>query len=456
MSGLLHLSKKSFIITLTLILLVALFFLVIGFRILSIKNPKPSTLTNKQIESYNQTIADNYKETVLNKVDYNLPSINLNLSAESAIIIDASNGCIMYERKADMANPPASLTKLVTIYLALQAVENGEVSLSDIVPIRKEAYAKNAPPSSSLMFLDEGQIVTLNELLLGMAVVSGNDAAIAVAQYIGGSIENFVNLMNKTVKSMGLKYTKFVDPSGYSEKNTTTARDFAVFCRIYLTQFPWTTEKYHSIKELSYPLKHNLPLTSTQNESYTIHQKATNKVLSFNTFVDGLKTGFIYESGFNMAITAQKEDTRLIAIIMRGQGRTSYEGSQNRVRDCQIITDWFFTNFKTVDIQPLNDIPIPVVRGTENALYVKEIIPTRHTITVPITHKDKTVNIVRNIVIPYLVEGPIDEGTCIGKIEYKLDDTVLEKTYLVTDRKITQANKLKLCIDKITRKFLKK
>lgn len=451
----LHLNRKVFILALSILSLLIVFFLVIGIRIFIIKNPKPTPLTETQLAIYNNKIENTYPHKTICKTQYQLPDIQLDIKAESAIIIDASNGNILYEKNPDIANPPASMTKLVTIYLALQAVENGKFSLSDKVPIKKEAYAKNAPPSSSLMFLEENQIVTLDELLLGMAVVSGNDAAIAVAQYISGSVEDFVTLMNKTVKEMGLIYTHFVDPSGYSEKNTTTAREFVTFCRIYLTKFPWTLKKYHSVKEFSYPKKNNISSRDLkQTDTFTIQQKATNVVLNYNPYVDGLKTGFIYESGFNMAITAEKNDTRVLAVIMRGPGNTTYEGSQNRIHDCKVITDYVFNNFRSIEMQPIYDIPIPVTRGKTNALFAKEITKKNHTITVPIQTSDEQINITRSITIPYLLESPIKEGMVIGRIEYKYQDRVLETTDLVTDREIKQANKIKRAIDKISRSFL--
>ena len=183
---------------------------------------------------------------------------DLQLDATSVILMEYETGRVLYEKNADEIIPPASMTKLVVMYVVFQEIATGRISLDDIVPLPPESWAINAPPMSSLMFLGEGQTVTLRELLLGLAVASGNDAAIAVAHYTCGSVESFVERMNSEMEALGLVHTRFVEPSGYSELNLTTPREFAAFAKTYIERYPESLTLFHSQPSISYPQEHNL------------------------------------------------------------------------------------------------------------------------------------------------------------------------------------------------------
>ena len=152
------------------------------------------------------------------------------------MLIDTATGDILYEKNADTIIPPASMTKLFAMYVVDQEVSGGRFSYDQIIPIPEEAYACNMPPHSSLMFLGEGHVVTLEELLLGLSICSGNDAAYALAYAVSGSMDAFIDRMNQVAKDLGLTHTHFVEASGYSELNTTTPREMAAFCRIYINE----------------------------------------------------------------------------------------------------------------------------------------------------------------------------------------------------------------------------
>lgn len=225
---------KHLILIIALLLTAAL--LAAGFALYtsSFNTPNPPPLSsNEELSLYN-SIEKAHPASILQNLPYPVIPAELPVQAHSAIVIDASNGCVLYEKNADALIPPASMTKLVVMYVVFEELQSGRISLDDIVPLQKEAWAINAPPNSSLMFLGEGQKVSLDELLTGLAVVSGNDAAVAAAQYISGSMEKFIERMNLCVRSLGLRQTRFVESSGYSELNMTTPREFASFCKIYL------------------------------------------------------------------------------------------------------------------------------------------------------------------------------------------------------------------------------
>ncbi|GAB1481480.1 D-alanyl-D-alanine carboxypeptidase family protein [Treponema sp.] len=272
------------------------------------------------------------------------------LNSKSAILIDATSQEILFEKNADLLIPPASLTKLMTMHIVLEAVDSGQVSLDDIVDLPRASWAARQPWGSSLMFIAPGQRVSLRELMLGLAVASGNDAAVAIALHLSSSIQNFALRMNEEARRLGMEHTTFIEPSGISEFNLTTAREFAFFCREYIRRHPNSLEDFHSVQVFSYPKPENLPEVF-RNKPGTIVQHNRNLLLGEVDGVDGLKTGFIIESGYNLALTAQRDGTRLIAILLGGKAAAS------RANDGERLLNWGFDNFKTIrpEIAHLDD-----------------------------------------------------------------------------------------------------
>ena len=264
--------------------------------------------------------------------DSSAPAIN----AESAILIDMETGTVLYEKSADTVIPPASMTKLMTMHIALEAVKNGQCSLDDYVPVGSNADFRNQPPHSSLMFIEEGQKVTLSELLTGLAIPSGNDAAVAVADFIAGSTPEFIRLMNAEADRLGLKNTHFEDTSGYSEGNSTTAREYAAFCSYYINEHPQSLLLFHAIPEFTYPAKQNLP-ENGESVYGPITQYNHNQLAGRYPGVDGLKTGYIDESGFNIAATCIQNGRRLLVVLMGGPGSTTSDGNLRRLVDISIL-----------------------------------------------------------------------------------------------------------------------
>ena len=248
-----------------------------GLRVQQLSSPKPaSDLTHLQQVYLQEQLDKNFPErlALVSALPYKTVDADLFINAASAILIDTQTGSILFEKNADALIPPASMTKLVEMYVVFEAVEKGEVSLDDIVPLPPQSWAINLPRDASIMFLAEGQRVTLNELLLGLAIASGNDASIAVANYICGNMEDFVERMNRVVEGLGLTHTHFVESSGYSELNVTTAREFAAFSRVYINRFGYALQNYHSQNVLRYPQQHNLaPNQQWQGDSQAITQE---------------------------------------------------------------------------------------------------------------------------------------------------------------------------------------
>ena len=450
-----------------LILIIALFLttalLLTGFAVYSssFNTPNPSPLSlNEELSLYN-SIEKAHPASILQNLPYPVIPAELPVQAYSAVVIDASNGCVLYEKNADALIPPASMTKLVVMYVVFEEIQSGRISLNDIVPLQKEAWAKNAPPNSSLMFLGEGQTVSLDELLTGLAVVSGNDAAVAVAQYISGSMDKFIDRMNLCVRSLGLTQTRFVESSGYSELNMTTPREFASFCKTYLEKFPDSLERYHSIESFTYPKAHNLKegLTYTLalesgnalEGTLPITQYATNKTLGKIDGADGIKTGFIYESGYNLALTVKRDGTRFISVTMGGPGRGSVQGNEIRLKDAKTIMDWAFNTFKTVSLQDTVIYQLPVFYGKENALSIVEspYFSRTHTITIPLIagFREGMVKLEKKIELPDYIEAPIKAGDIVGYCRYMLGSICIETTELISSRSIEKASFIKTAVD---------
>ncbi len=355
------------------------------------------------------------------------------VSASAAILIDAETGDILMEKDADMIIPPASMTKLAALYTAFRAIEAGETTFDAVVELPPESWAANIPPGSSLMFLGKGQIVTVRELMEGMAVVSGNDAAIALAVHISGSVQAFTERMNREMEQLGLIQTRFEEPSGLSEFNRTTAREFAAFARIYIREYPEALQAFHSKKSFAYPLPHNEP---DNPNSSPVFQRSTNRLLDALEGCDGLKTGFIYESGYNLALTVRRDGTRFISVTMNGAGRGSAEGNFHRIQDGTEMMEWAFTHFATLRLEEPEIQAIRVWKGSKAGI---RLIPGHSAVfTAPAGTEAK--RLVPRLRIPVSLEAPIEAGTPLGRIEYCEGERVVRSIELIADRSVEKAN----------------
>jgi D-alanyl-D-alanine carboxypeptidase (penicillin-binding protein 5/6) len=194
------------------------------------------------------------------------------------------------------------------------------------------------------MFLAAGQQVSLRELLLGLAVPSGNDAAVAVALRLAPSVADFVEMMNREARNLGLQSTRFTEPSGISDKNLTTAREFALFCRRYISLYPETLAEFHSVPEFAYPKAKNVAERYREKPG-TIVQYNHNGLLKDFPGTDGLKTGYIDEAGYSIALTARQEGTRFILVLLAAPAA---RGQAGRDEDGRKLLSWAFDQYRTI------------------------------------------------------------------------------------------------------------
>lgn len=237
-----------------------------------------------------------------------------NIRARSALLMDIDRVKVLYEQNANAAIAPASLTKIMSMYVVFDHIKAGKISRKDMVTISKRAASKGG----SRMGLKAGQKISLDRLLYGLAVSSGNDASVAVAEHVAGSEAAFVKLMNAKAKKLGMKKTVFKNAHGLPAKGqVTTARDMMNLSRNYIMIYPQALT-YHST-------------TKYTLNKYTSTNK--NSLLGSYDGADGLKTGWINASGYNIIATARRGNTRLIAIILGA------ENSNTRAKEIERLMD---------------------------------------------------------------------------------------------------------------------
>jgi D-alanyl-D-alanine carboxypeptidase (penicillin-binding protein 5/6) len=360
------------------------------------------------------------------------------IASRSAVLLDAATGTILYYKNPDEEIPPASLTKLMTIHLALREIETGRASLEEIISPPVESWAGNQPPRSSLMFLGEGQTPSLRDLLLGLAVPSGNDAAVAVALRFAPSVGDFAGMMNLEAANMGLIKTRFTEPSGISEHNMTTAREFASFCRFYLEAHPDAPRDYHSVLNFAYPRPENAARGSPAKSA--IVQYNRNTLLGKFEGVDGLKTGYIDESGYNIALTAGRGGTRFIAVILGAPAAPG--GDRLRDADGRELLNWAFANYKTVRPVTGNLEPARIWKGKSDWI---GIIPEGPLEFTSLTSRAETLRWEAEIDDPLI--APLPEGSRVGSLVFYDGFGELRRVPLITAGEAVEGNFFKRALD---------
>jgi D-alanyl-D-alanine carboxypeptidase (penicillin-binding protein 5/6) len=368
--------------------------------------------------------------------------------SRAAVLLDAETGTVLYAKNPDEEISPASLTKLMTMHLALKEVDAGKASLDEIIPVRTESWALKQPPRSSLMFLAPGQIVTLREIMLGLAVSSGNDAAVAAALRLAPSVDDFAALMTTEARRMGLRKTRFTEPSGISEDNMTTAAEFAALCREYLRQHPRSLAEFHSVREFAYPQADNVAEAFRDNPM-TIVQGNRNTLLRTFPGVDGLKTGYIDEAGYNIALTARRNDTRFIAVILGAPAHPG--GDRIRDRDGERLLSWAFENFKTVRPEIKQPEPARLWKGKEK--YIKLELADAPAFTAPVG-RAHTLQFTEEIDHPLI--APLSAWYPVGWLVIADEGGELHRVRLITARAYQQGNIFKRAWDSIRLLFIKK
>jgi serine-type D-Ala-D-Ala carboxypeptidase (penicillin-binding protein 5/6) len=334
------------------------------------------------------------------------------VTARSAILVDQESGRVLYQHDADEPFVPASLAKLMTLHIVMQKLEDRSISRADVVSLTSNAWADHQAPGSTLMHLGPGHIVTVEELMKGVAIASGNDAATALAEYVAGSVPRFVALMNDEARYMGYTVMRFTDPAGVREDNRVTAREFADFCRRYIALHPGAMAELHSLREFDYPLAQNMPdgrLAAVKTKK----QFNGNYLVWDGIGVDGLKTGHLDDENFTAAITARRGDMRLIAVMLGVSGQSLTDGARKRTEDGLTLLRYGFRNYATIAL----DAPeLPAVRVWKGAAREVAMAPSR-SIAITVRPEERSRLTCMATVREPLV-APVYKGQRVGELIY--------------------------------------
>ena len=333
------------------------------------------------------------------------------IAAKGYILLDANSGKVIVEYNADERLEPASLTKMMTTYVADYELEQGNISLDDITVVSENAWAKNFP-GSSLMFLEAGKKVDVHSLLKGVVISSGNDATVALAEHIAGSADAFADVMNQHAQLLGMSGSHFMNPHGLPhDDHYTTARDMARLAQATIQDFP-ERYKLYSMKSFTYN---------------NIKQTNRNRLLWRDPSVDGLKTGHTNRAGYCLVASAKKDDMRLIAVVM---GARNEEG---RIRESQKLLSYGFRYYKTLKLYNVGDVVSQqrLFGGEEDDINLT--VAQDLYVTVPRSQKD---SIEAELDVSAYIEAPVSAGDALGSVLIMLDEEVLLKQSLVAEKDI--------------------
>lgn len=342
--------------------------------------------------------------------------------APSAVLMEASTGQVIFEKDADTKRSPASITKIMTLILIFDALESGKITMTDEVVT--SAHAKSM--GGSQVFLEEGETQTVETMIKCIVVASGNDASVAMAEYIAGTEEEFVKMMNERAAGLGMNNTHFEDCCGLTDSQThlTTARDIAIMSRELINQ---------------YPQIHNYSTIWMENITHVTKQGTkefglanTNKLLKMatNFTVTGLKTGSTSLAKYCLSATAEKDGVRLIASVMAAP---DYKA---RFADAQTLLNYGYANCRLYEDKEMLPLPeLPVTGGVEDT------VPLRYDGSfsyLSLNGEDLTA-IEKELALVEAIEAPVEEGQNAGSLKYSLNGKALGEVPVVTAGNVKKA-----------------
>lgn len=342
--------------------------------------------------------------------------LNLAPNAKSAIMLEASTGKVIYEKEADLQLPMASMTKMMTLLLIMENIENGNLKWDEMITASEYASSMGG----SQIFLETGEQMTVEDLVKGICIASGNDAAVAMAERIGGTEENFVKMMNDKAKTLKLKNTNFINACGLdADGHYSSARDMAIIAKELV--------KHDKILEFSGTYEDYL----RKNTDKSFWLVNTNKLVRYYQGVDGLKTGFTSTAGYCITTTAKRNDLRLITVVM-GEPTSPIRNSETTT-----MLDYGFNTYQIDKVLSSNDIVSKqkVHLSKENTV---EIIP-KEDINILNTKTGTKRNVTYKVELDSL-KAPIKKGTKVGKINVIEDNKTIMTIDAITKTDINKLN----------------
>lgn len=345
----------------------------------------------------------------------------LSVSSKSAILMDVGSGQILYEKNSHDKLPPASVTKVMTMLLVCEALDSGKITLNDNVQISENA----ASMGGSQIFLEPGEVQKVDTLLKGIAVASANDGCVAMAEYVAGSVESFVDMMNAKAKELNMKDTNFVNTNGLPVDNHyTSAHDIAIMSREllkhdvitkYLTT--WMDQIVVGKKQVSVGLAN------------------TNKLIKHYQGATGVKTGFTQQAKYCLSASAKRGDTHLVAVTLGA------ETSPERFKDATSLLNFGFANYESVKLCSENDNMATITMDKADEQKVNLVAKDDLSVLIK---KGGNKDFTRKIKLNENPAVPIKKGTSLGYVEVYQGKTLVGKVDLVNTKDIQKASYLQM------------
>ncbi len=333
------------------------------------------------------------------------------LSATSYYLVDANSGEVLVEHNALAPLAPASLTKMMTIYLISSELAKGTIDQADRVPVSVKAWQMGG----SKMFIREGTEVAVSDLMRGIIIQSGNDASVAMAEYIAGSEDAFAQLMNHQAQVLGMNHSYFVNATGWpAENHQSTARDLALLARALIYDFP---EQYALYSERSF----------TYND---ITQSNRNRLLWRDSNVDGIKTGHTEEAGYCLVASAVRDDMRLISVVL---GTAS---SRAREQETQKLLSYGFRYFKTLSLYGDNEVVNSVRVWAGEGESVDLVLAEPLLVTVP---RDAQQQLEAQVEVDRQITAPVAAGAELGELKLMLQGEMIARRPLLAAQAVAEA-----------------
>ncbi len=347
----------------------------------------------------------------------NLPKgPDLKIDGCSAILVEPNSGEVLFCKNPDQKLPPASVTKLMVMLLALEAVDKSQIKFTDVISASPEACRMGG----SQIWLEPGEEMTVAELLKAVCIVSANDASYALGEHLAGSEENFIALMNKRAGELGLKNTHFVNTTGLEPDtggvgNLTSARDMAILAREVIKHpivFKWTGVWIDSLRG---------------GKSFL---RNTNKLVRFYRGCDGLKTGYTDKAGYCLVATALRDGVRMIAVVMKSSTIDS------RSRDISTMFNYGFSQYKAYRVCQAREKvgQVKVFRGKETILDV--IVPRELT---AILKRDQTGEVIKTVKLKRMASAPVIKGQTVGEVVLTYEGKPCGRMELVAAKDVRRA-----------------
>ena len=337
------------------------------------------------------------------------------------VLMDYQSGNLLADLKGDERMEPASITKLMTGYVIYQALKSGKIRLDDQVTISEKAWRTQG----SKMFIKIGSQVSVEDLLMGMVVQSGNDATVALAEHVAGSEETFAKLMNQEAERLGMKNSHFVNAPGMPDPNHyMSARDIAILSRAIIQEFPEHYARY-SVRSFKYN---------------NIEQQNRNRLMLIDPTVDGIKTGHTQSAGYCLVSSAKRNDTRLIGVVLGAQKE------KDRVQASQALLNYGFSFFESRKLYDPNAsiVTARVWKGQESELPLG--ITQGLYVTVP---KGQASQVSTTTTVQPTIIAPVQKGQPLGEIVVKVGEQEVSRTPLVALQEVPESGWFGRMIDSI-------